>query len=224
VKNESAFRSLAERSQDASATLKRGILASSGCVGFNAAMSSLSGQRIVLGVSGSIAAYKAADLTSQLRKLGAEVFVVMTDGAAKFITPLTLQTLSRHPVSTDLWAEGNGWQPGHVELADKADLLVVAPATANVIAQFAQGLAADELSSLYLVCRAPVLIAPAMNGKMWTHPATVANVTTLKGRGVEFIGPEEGMLACGYEGIGRLWPVEGIVERIVARVGRASGE
>jgi len=177
-------------------------------------MSSLAGQRIVLGVSGSIAAYKAADLTSQLRKLGAEVFVVMTDGASKFITPLTLQTLSRHPVSTDLWAEGNGWQPGHVELADKADLLVVAPATANVIAQFAQGLASDELSSLYLVCRAPVLVAPAMNGKMWTHPATVANVATLKSRGVDFIGPEEGMLACGYEGVGRLWPVDGIVARI----------
>ena len=177
-------------------------------------MSSLSGKRIVLGVTGSIAAYKAADLTSQLRKMGAEVFIVMTEGAGKFITPLTLQTLSRNPVATDLWAEGHGWQPGHVELADKADLLVVAPATANVIAQFAQGLACDELSSLYLVCRAPILIAPAMNGKMWTHPATIANVDILKGRGVEFIGPEEGMLACGYEGVGRLWPVEGVVARV----------
>lgn len=175
--------------------------------------SPLSGKKVVLGVTGSIAAYKSADIVSQLRKRGAEVFVVMTRAAQKFITPLTLQTLSRQPVAADLWNEGAGWEPGHVELADKADLLLVAPATADVIAQFAHGLAPDYLSSLYLVCRSPVLIAPAMNGKMWLHAATVANVSTLQTRGVEFIGPEEGMLACGYEGIGRLWPVEGIVER-----------
>ena len=178
-----------------------------------ASTSTLSGKRIVLGITGSIAAYKAADLTSQLRKRGADVFPVMTAGAQKFITPLTLQTLARQPVAADLWDEGNGWQPGHIELADKADLLLIAPATADVIAQFAHGLAPDFLSSLYLVCRAPLLIAPAMNGKMWSHPATAANVETLRKRGAEFIGPEEGMLACGYEGLGRLWPVEGIVER-----------
>lgn len=175
---------------------------------------SLDGKRIVLGISGSIAAFKAADLTSQLRKRGAEVYPVLTAGGAKFITPLTLQTLARNPVAADLWSEGNGWQPGHIELADKADLLVVAPATADVIAQFAHGLAPDFLSSLHLVARCPVLIAPAMNGKMWLHPATVANVETLRARGVQFIGPEEGMLACGYEGIGRLWPVDGILTRI----------
>ncbi len=183
-------------------------------------MSTLTGKRIVVGVSGSIAAYKAADLISQLRKREAEVFPVMTPGAEKFITALTLQTLARRPVATDLWSEGNGWQPGHVELADQADLLVVAPATANVVAQFAQGLAPDFLSSLYLVCRAPALLAPAMNGKMWSHPATLANVQTLKARGVQFIGPEEGMLACGYEGIGRLWPVEGIVAKIEEMLSR----
>lgn len=176
--------------------------------------SALAGKNIVLGITGSIAAYKGADLVSQLRKADANVFPVLTAGGAKFITPLTLQTLSRQPVAADLWEEGNGWQPGHIELADKADLLVVAPATANVIAQFAQGLAPDYLGSLYLVARCPVLIAPAMNGKMWSHPATVANVATLKERGVQFIGPEEGMLACGYEGEGRLWPVDGIVERV----------
>ena len=176
----------------------------------------LAGKSIVLGVSGSIAAFKAAELTSLLRKRGADVFPVMTEGAQKFITPLTLQTLARQPVASDLWEEGNGWQPGHIELADKADLLVVAPATANVISHFAHGAAPDYLSSLYLVCRAPVLIAPAMNGKMWTHPATVKNVEELQKRGVHFIGPEEGMLACGYEGVGRLWPVEGIVARIEA--------
>lgn len=176
--------------------------------------SSLTGKQIVLGITGSIAAYKAADLVSQLRKREAEVHPVLTKGGAKFITPLTLQTLARRPVAGDLWDEGNGWQPGHVELADKADLLVVAPATADVIAQFAHGLAPDYLSSLHLVARCPILIAPAMNGKMWQHPATVANVAVLRERGVEFIGPEEGMLACGYEGIGRLWPTEGILERI----------
>lgn len=176
----------------------------------------LHGKKIVLGVTGSIAAYKAADLTGKLARLGAEVFPVMTAGAAKFITPLTLQTLARQPVGGDLWAEGHGWQPGHVELADRADLLLVAPATADVIAQFAHGLAPDFLSSLYLVARCPVLFAPAMNGKMWAHPATVANVATLTARGAEFIGPEAGMLACGYEGLGRLWPVEGIVARVEA--------
>lgn len=184
--------------------------------------SPLSGKKIVLGVTGSIAAYKAADLVSQLRKCGAEVFPVMTAAAQKFITPLTLQTLARQPVVTSQWSEGQGdWQPGHVELADKADLLLVAPATADVIAQFAHGLAPDFLSSLHLVCRAPVLIAPAMNGKMWFHPATVANVSTLQARGVAFIGPEEGLLACGYEGIGRLWPVEGIVERAEKILGKS---
>lgn len=175
----------------------------------------LAGKRIVLGVTGSIAAYKAADLTSRLVKLGADVFPVMTAAAQRFIAPLTLQTLARQPVATDLWAEGQGWQPGHVELADRADLLLVAPATADAIAQFAHGLAPDCLSSLYLVARCPVIMAPAMNGKMWGHPATAANIAALKARGVEFIGPEEGMLACGYEGLGRLWPVEGILERVV---------
>jgi phosphopantothenoylcysteine synthetase/decarboxylase len=174
----------------------------------------LAGRKIILGVTGSIAAYKAAELVSRLGKLGAEVFPVMTAAAQRFITPLTLQTLARQPVATDLWAEANGWKPGHIELADKADLLLVAPATADVLAQFAAGLAPDFLSSLYLMARCPVLIAPAMNGKMWSHPATVANVVTLKARGVEFIGPEEGLLACGYEGIGRLWAVDGIVERV----------
>jgi phosphopantothenoylcysteine synthetase/decarboxylase len=175
----------------------------------------LHGKTIILGVTGSIAAYKAADLTSHLRKKGADVFPVLTAGAQKFITPLTLQTLARHPVAADLWTEDSGgWQPGHVELADKADLFLVAPITADVLAQFAHGLAPDYLSSLYLVCRAPVLLAPAMNGKMWQHPATVANVATLRARGHEFIGPEEGMLACGYEGLGRLWSVEGIVASV----------
>ena len=186
--------------------------------------SPLTGRRVVLGVTGSIAAYKAAHLTSQLRKKGAEVFPILTEGGAKFITALTLQTLARQSVSEDLWSEAQGWQPGHVDLADRADLLLVAPCTADVLAQFAHGLAPDFLSSLYLVARCPVLLAPAMNGKMWSHPATVANVATLTARGVTFVGPEEGMLACGYEGLGRLWPVEGIVARAEELLaGRAAG-
>lgn len=170
-------------------------------------------------MTGSIAAYKAADLVSRLVKRGHEVRVVMTRDAAEFITPLTLQVLSRHPVTADLYDEKQSWHPGHIELADGADLLVVAPATANAIARFAHGLADDALGAIYLATRAPVLIAPAMNGKMWEHAATRANVALLRERGVTFIGPEEGLLACGYEGIGRLWPVEGIeaeIERLLA--------
>lgn len=173
----------------------------------------LNGKTILVGVSGSIAAYRAADLVSQLRKAGAEPFVIMTKAAEQFITPMTLQVLSRNPVARSRWDEGRGWQPGHIELADKADLLLVAPATADILAKFAHGLADDELSSAYLACRAPVLIAPAMNGKMYSHPATQANLDILRARGHQFIGPEEGLLACGYEGQGRMWPVDQIVAR-----------
>ena len=180
------------------------------------------GKNIVIGVTGSIAAYKAADLVSQLAKSGHEIHVVMTDDAQEFITPLTLQTLSRQPVTTNLYDEKQNWHPGHIELADNADLLVVAPATANTIAKSAQGIADDTPGAIHLATLAPVLIAPAMNGKMWEHPATKANVDILKDRGVHFIGPEEGLLACGYEGIGRLWPVEGIEKKIEAVLAEAS--
>jgi phosphopantothenoylcysteine synthetase/decarboxylase len=173
-----------------------------------------SGQRTILvGVTGSIAAYKAAEIVSKLVKLGHEVFVIMTHGARQFITPLTLQTLSRNPVMTDVFEEKEGWKPGHIDMADRAGLLLVAPATANILAELACGLAGNPLTEIALATRAPLLIAPAMNGRMWTHAATQANVATLKSRGAEFIGPEEGMLACGYEGIGRLWSVDDIVSR-----------
>ena len=175
------------------------------------AASPLAGKNIVLGIAGSIAAYKAADLASKLTQRGAEVWPVMTEGAKRFVTPLTLQAVSRHPVAHDLWSEDDPGSVAHVALADRADLLLVAPATARVLAQLAHGLAPDFLTALYLVCRAPVLIAPAMNGHMWEHPATQANVATLRARGHVFIGPEQGMQACGYEGLGRLWPVEGIL-------------
>ena len=174
----------------------------------------MKGKRIILGVTGSIAAYKAADLTSQLVAAGAVVHVVMTEAATKIIAPITLQTLSRNPVGVDIWAEGKGWQPGHIELADHADLLVVAPATANTIACFAHGLAPNLLCNIYLATRAPVLIAPAMNGKMLAHPATERNLEMLEARGNKLLETAEGMLACGYEGKGKLAPVDTIFNRI----------
>lgn len=177
-------------------------------------------KNIILGVTGSIAAYKAAELTSQLTKQGCEVRVVMTADALRFISPLAFKTLSRHPVMTDLYDEEEGWKPAHIKLADEADLLLVAPATANTIAKLALGLANDALSCVALALNpnARLLVAPAMNGKMWLHPATRQNVAILKARGAEFIGPEEGMLSCGYEGLGRLWPVESVVERAIKLV------
>src|ERR1700694_4535520 len=168
---------------------------------------------VVLGITGSIAAYKSAELASLLVKQGRDVFVVMTHDAVEFITPLTLQTLSKNPVTTSFFDEKENWRPGHIELADRASLLLIAPATANVIAELAHGLAGHPLAAIALATRAPILMAPAMNGKMWEHPATQKNVEKLKARGVEFIGPEEGMLACGYEGVGRLWKVDEIVFR-----------
>jgi phosphopantothenoylcysteine decarboxylase/phosphopantothenate--cysteine ligase len=175
--------------------------------------SAMSKKTIILGVTGSIAAFKAADLTSKLVKRGHEVFVAMTRGAQEFITPLTFQTLSRNPVMQSVFGEKHEWCPGHIALADHADLMLIAPATANIIAELSCGLASNPITEVALATLAPMLIAPAMNGKMWMHPATRQNVTTLKSRGVHFIGPEEGLLACGYEGIGRLWNVEEIVAR-----------
>ncbi len=172
-------------------------------------------KNVVLGVTGSIAAYKAAELASLLTKQKCQVRVVMTADAQRFITPLPFKTLSRHPVVTDLYDEEEGWKPTHIQLADEADLLLIAPATANVLAKLANGIADDALSCIGLALnpKADVLLAPAMNGKMWMHAATQHNVATLKRRGAGFIGPEAGMLSCGYEGIGRLWPVDQIAER-----------
>ena len=174
-------------------------------------------KKIVLGVTGSIAAHKAADLASMLTKAKCDVRVVMTADAQRFITPLPFKTLTRNPVVTDLYDEDEGWKPTHIELADTADILVIAPATANVIARMAHGIADDALTCVALALnpKAKILMAPAMNGKMWLHAATQENVRTLKKRGVAFIGPDEGMLSCGYEGIGRLWPVEKIAERVL---------
>lgn len=171
---------------------------------------------VVLGVTGSIAAHRAIDLASLLTKSGFRVQVVLTADAQHFVQPLPFRTLTRQPVITGLYDVEEGWKPAHVRLADEADLLLVAPATANVLAKMAHGLADDALTciALALAPGARVLVAPAMNGKMWSHPATQANVAILRGRGVEFIGPEAGLLSCGYEGLGRLWPVDQIAARV----------
>ena len=181
-------------------------------------MSKRKPRRIVLGVTGSIAAYRAAELASTLTKEGVEVDVVLTDEALRFITALTFHALTRREVYT---RENDGMrdgQPAHISLADRADLVVAAPATAHLLAQLAHGLAPDLLTSLLLATPAPVIVAPAMNGKMWHHPATQDNVILLRKRGVSFIGPEAGLLACGYEGLGRLWPVAEIAREIFSRL------
>lgn len=175
--------------------------------------------RILLGVTGSIAAYKAIELASTWTKSGAAVDVVMTAEAQKFIQPLSFSAITREPVVTDLWNEHRIEGPTHISLADRAQLVIIAPATAHILAQMALGLAPDALTSILLATPAPVIVAPAMNGKMWLHPATQANVATLKSRKVEFIGPDEGLLACGYQGIGRLWPVTQIAQHVIDKLG-----
>jgi phosphopantothenoylcysteine decarboxylase/phosphopantothenate--cysteine ligase len=174
--------------------------------------------RIALGVSGGIAAYKAAEIVRGLRRGGAEVHVLMTRNARRFITPLTLETLSGRRVLSDPWRGASGSDIEHITLARGLDLMVVAPATADILAKLAHGLADDFLSTFHLAVRAPVLVAPAMNVGMWEHPATRANLQTLRQRGVAVIDPVAGELACGDEGIGRMAEPETIVEAIFDRL------
>ena len=176
----------------------------------------LDGKQIVLGVTGGIAAYKACDLTSRLKKAGAQVYVILTKNACQFVSPLTFETLSNHPAVTDTFARPETWEVEHVALAKRADLFVIAPATANILAKMACGIADDMLSTTVLATRAPVLIAPAMNTGMWENAATQKNVETLKQRGVHFIGPDGGYLACGDSGAGRMSEPEAIAEAIDA--------
>ena len=174
-------------------------------------MQGLAGQRIVLCVTGGIAAYKAADLARRLQDAGAQVRVVMTEAATRFITPMTFQALTGQPVRTCLWDEAAEAAMGHIELARWADRLLVAPASADAIARLAAGLAGDLLSTLYLATEAPLVLAPAMNRVMWAHPATRANVATLASRGVAILGPAEGEQACGETGEGRMLEPDAIV-------------
>jgi phosphopantothenoylcysteine decarboxylase/phosphopantothenate--cysteine ligase len=171
----------------------------------------LQGQRILLCVCGGIAAYKAAELVRRLRDAQAQVQVAMTAEATRFVGTATFQALSGMPVRTSLWDEAAEAAMGHIELARWADAVVVAPATANTLAKLAHGLADDLVSTLCLATIAPITVAPAMNNRMWLHPATQANVATLRERGVRFVGPDDGAQACGEFGPGRLSEPDAIV-------------
>ncbi len=174
----------------------------------------LNGQKVVLGITGGIAAYKAAELVRELVKAGAEVHVVMTRSAQAFVTPLTFQTLSGNPVITELFSLIEESEIGHISLADRAEILVIAPATANIIGKIAAGIADDMLTTIVMATKAPVLLAPAMNVHMWENPICQENISRLKTRGYHFIDPESGELACGYEGQGRLAEIPQILETI----------
>jgi phosphopantothenoylcysteine decarboxylase/phosphopantothenate--cysteine ligase len=167
-------------------------------------MSVFEGKHILLGVTGSIAAYKAADIASKLTQAGAEVDVVLTEHARRFITEVTFRAITRRPVLTDLFDEPEERQIAHIHLAKRADVLLIAPATANILAKLAVGIADDLLSTLALATQAKVVIAPAMNTVMWQHPATQHNVRLLEERGAHFVYPAEGTLACGDVGAGKL--------------------
>jgi phosphopantothenoylcysteine decarboxylase/phosphopantothenate--cysteine ligase len=166
---------------------------------------------ILLGVTGSIAAYKAAELVRILKKREWDVSVIMTQAATEFITPLTFHTLSQNPVSLEMFKPVEDWQPDHIALSDRADALLIAPCTANVIAKIAHGIADDLLSCTALATTTPIVIAPAMNEKMWKNPATQTNVELLTSRGIHMVGVGTGDLACGYQGEGRLAELDTII-------------
>ncbi|MCX6093092.1 MAG: bifunctional phosphopantothenoylcysteine decarboxylase/phosphopantothenate--cysteine ligase CoaBC [Candidatus Bipolaricaulota bacterium] len=180
----------------------------------------MSQRNVVLGVTGSIAAYKAADLASRLTQAGLSVHTVMTENATKLVGPATFRALTGRPVATEMFDLTNPFSIEHVSLADLADVFVVAPATANVIAKLAHGIADDLLTCTALATRAPLLVAPAMHTAMWENPATQANVETLRTRGVRFVGPTVGRLASGGHGAGRMAPVDDIADEIGAILGR----
>ena len=170
----------------------------------------LSRRKILLGVTGSIAAYKACELVRRLKDQGAEVFCLMTPGAQKFVTPLTLSALSGNPVAADIWDESL-WKMAHLEFAGSIDLFIIAPASAHEIARLAHGFSDDVLGATALAAKSPILIAPAMHESMWLHPATRKNVQTLKSYGHHFVGPAKGPLARGDSGWGRLAAVPEIL-------------
>ena len=174
----------------------------------------MKGAHILLGVTGSIAAFKAADLTARLTSDGAEVTVIMTESARRFVAPLTFEALARRPVITSMWERTTEVEPGHVALADWADLLVVAPASANFIGKLAHGIADDMLSCTAITMATPPVIAPAMNDNMYRHPALQANLRTLRARGCVFVGPIKGRLANGKVALGRLADVDDILAAI----------
>ncbi|MCG6923191.1 MAG: bifunctional phosphopantothenoylcysteine decarboxylase/phosphopantothenate--cysteine ligase CoaBC [Acidobacteria bacterium] len=175
---------------------------------------------VVLGVTGCIAAYKACEVLRELQRFEVDVHVVMTSAATRFVGPMTFEALSRHPVFHDQWALGANSDIRHISLAEAADLLLVAPATANIVGKFARGIADDPLSTLYTATVAPTVIAPAMNTNMFDHPAVQENLATLRSRGVRIVEPGSGYLACGWLGRGRLAEVGEIVEATMAALAR----
>ena len=179
----------------------------------------MKGARILLGVTGSIAAFKAAELTSRLVEAGAEVTVIMTESACRFVAPLTFETLSRRPVLVDMWTRATVAEPVHVQLAEGADLLVVAPATANFLGKLANGIADDLLSCTAISVDRPAVIAPAMNDVMYRSPAVQQNVKSLKQRGSIMVGPARGRLASGKVGVGRLAELDDILRAIRTALG-----
>lgn len=181
----------------------------------------LQGKRILLIVSGGIAAYKCLDLVRRLRERGTSVRCVLTRAGEQFVTPLSLAALSEHPVHRDLFSLTEESEMGHIQLSREADLVLVAPATANILAKMAAGLGDDLASTLLLATSAPVMVAPAMNVRMWAHPATQANLATLQGRGIHRVGPAEGAMACNEFGMGRMAEVDDILAAIEAFFGRA---
>lgn len=186
----------------------------------------LEGKKILLGVTGGIAAYKAVDIVSRLRKAGAEVRVVMTREATEFVTELTFREISGNPVTVDMWAPIQHWNVAHIALADWADAVLVAPATANILAKAALGVADDMLTTTLLASTSPLFFAPAMNCNMYAHPAVQKNIETLTARGAHIIAPETGKLACGAEGPGRLAEppqIVAILDDFFARGGQLSG-
>ena len=176
--------------------------------------SELNGKNVVLGVTGGIAAYKAAQLASDLVKSGANVDVIMTENACEFITPATFRTITKNPVTTNTFSEPKIYEINHISLAHKADVFLIAPATANIIGKIASGIADDMLSTTVMATKAPVIIAPAMNCDMYENPIVQGNIDKLKGLGYHFIEPKESMLACGVLGKGALADVDDIVETI----------
>jgi phosphopantothenoylcysteine decarboxylase/phosphopantothenate--cysteine ligase len=180
-------------------------------------------KRVVLGISASIAAYKAADLASQLVKSGIEVFPVMTADAARFVQPATLRALTHHPCPIDVFEEPYPGEIAHIWLARNCDLFVIVPASMNTIARLANGLADDMLTAAAMACTAPILLAPGMNTGMWNHPATQANLGRLRDYGYYFIEPTTGRLACRTEGVGRMADVPTIFAAIHEMLGKASG-
>ncbi len=171
-------------------------------------------KHIVLGVTGSIAAYKAAELTRLMKKEEYDVSVVMTRAATEFVGPLTFKTLSQNDVAVEMFDDSTVWDPAHIKISDKADIIVVAPCTANMLAKIARGLADDLLSAAILAAQVPLLIAPAMNSKMWSNAATIDNVDILRKRGVEVMETGKGDLACGYRGSGRMAEPQEIILKI----------